>query len=75
MLYGTIHIDYPGAEAITPETVNQVSKMIGRYKRRLGYKGNYKQFIAQRVEEQKENYKPFIRTRTLTLLLLTPLTR
>ena len=61
-----IHIDELGAEAITPETVKSQFPEDDwpDIKERLGYQGNYKQFIA-RVEEQKENYKPFIRTRTL----------
>jgi hypothetical protein len=62
-----VHIDELGAEAITPETVKSQFPEDDwpDIKERLGYKGNYKQFIAQRVKEQKENYKPFIRTRTL----------
>jgi hypothetical protein len=62
-----VHIDELGAEAITPETVKSQFPEDNwpDIKERLGYKGNYKQFIAQRVKEQKENYKPFIKTRTL----------
>ena len=62
-----IHIDETGAESITPETVkSQFSEDDWPdTKERLGYKGNYNQFVAQRVKEQKQNYKPFVKTRTM----------
>ena len=62
-----VMIDETGADNITSKTVmSQFPKEDwGEIKERFDYKGTYEQFIKERLNQQKRNYEPFIKTRTL----------
>ena len=54
-----------------PRTVDDTRKLISakpswpELKEKLGFKGTYEQFIRKTLQDQKKNYKPYLRTRTL----------
>jgi len=60
-------LDETAGDSITRDQVKKQfpKETFENIKKELNFKGSYDKFITERLKEQKQNFKPFIRTRTM----------